>query len=181
MEATKEIVVDTATVAEGGMAVKGMVKAAEQKAAQQALKAMAPAAVKAGEKEAAAEAGAAATKAADSDVALYHGSRDGIAGGRFDLSQVKPARRPGHLTSEDPAVFLTDDPARAATQYATPRGEVARAVVSQDTANSMKQLDQYGRPEFKATTQEQIEELNAHLEIKSTREAILEWVFGKPN
>ena len=63
-------------------------------------------------------------KNAPNNVELFHGTRDGLTGGKFSLDDV--SKRDTHLTSKEPAVFLTDDPARAIQQYATPKGQVAK-------------------------------------------------------
>jgi RHS repeat-associated protein len=112
----------------------------------------------------------------NAECVLYHGSRDGIAGKQFSLEDV--AKRPTHLTSADPAVYLTDDLKRAAQQYATPKGEVGRAVIPDELAQAMKQTDMYGNIEYVARTQAHIEALNRHLQVKSTAQALKEWLYG---
>jgi RHS repeat-associated protein len=112
----------------------------------------------------------------DSDnIFLYHGSPTGIAGGKFAIEEVAPNRRPNHFTSEDPAIFFTDDVKRAATQYATPSGVVARVEIPRRVADAAKQFDRYGNTEYKFTTTAQVELLNANIEILPQREAILRW------
>lgn len=118
-------------------------------------------------------------EAAENGLFLYHGSRAGIQGGKFSLEAAAANRVSTHMTSKEAAVFLTDDLQRAATQYATPVGQVGRSWVSRSFAESLKQLDRYGNVEFMATTQRQLNILNRTLEIKSQREAILKWWLGR--
>ena len=115
------------------------------------------------------------TAAGEEGLFLYHGSRAGIKGGEYSLEAAAANRVPTHMTSPDPAVFLTDDLQRAATQYATPSGEVGRSLVTRDFAESIKRLDEYGNVEYKATTQGHLDVLNRTLEIKSQRDAIISW------
>jgi hypothetical protein len=112
----------------------------------------------------------------NAECVLFHGSRDGIKDGQFGLDNI--AKRPTHLTSKEPAVFLTDDPARAISQYATPRGQVARTRIPDELAQAIRQTDVHGNVEYVARTQEHIDALNRHLEIRSTRDAMRDWLFG---
>jgi RHS repeat-associated protein len=110
----------------------------------------------------------------DDFIYLYHGSREGIIGGKLDLGIARQTRRQTHLTDE--GVFFTDDVGRAATQYATPSGEVARVKVPRSLADSVRRIDPATRlPEWVFTKQEHIDLLNSTLEVLPQREAIRKW------
>ena len=114
-------------------------------------------------------------------VNLYHGSRK-WEGDKFDLDAAARNRTETHLTSKDPAVFLTDDPRRAITQYAgkDDAGRVVQAQVPKNVADEMRQVDPHGRLEFAAKTKEQVEVLNQAPppRVMTTREALMEWSKG---
>jgi hypothetical protein len=112
----------------------------------------------------------------NAECVLFHGSRDGIRGRGLSLEEAAAARRPTHVSG--PGVYFTDDAARAATQYATPRGEVARVVIPDGLASAMRQTDRYGRIEYVARTPEQIAAVNRQLQILPQRAAIRAWVLG---
>jgi hypothetical protein len=109
----------------------------------------------------------------NAECVLYHGSRDGIVGGEMSLTAAAASGRATHLTQE--GVFFTDEFARAATQYATPGGDVARVVIPEELAAVMLQFDRYGNPEYVAKTAAQIEAINREIQILPQPQAIRAW------
>jgi hypothetical protein len=113
------------------------------------------------------------------DIALYHGSPS-LKGEGFDLDVIAESRRVHHKTSQDVAVFLTDDPARAMQSYGR-GGQTARTVVPRKFAMSMWQTSGHPPlPEYKASTRAQVDVLNRNLEVLPTNDAIRQWLLGLP-
>jgi hypothetical protein len=116
-------------------------------------------------------------RAVDEDdvIDLYHGSREGFVGGKFSLEMAAAGRRATHQTSQDIAIFMTDD-LKKATKYSTPFGEIARSTVPRSFAEQARKWDTSTSSwEFKFTTQEQVDVLNQTVEVKSTIDAIRSW------
>jgi hypothetical protein len=58
------------------------------------------------------------------------------------------------------------------------RGHVARTVIPDELAQAIRQTDVHRNIEYVGRTQEHIDAMNRHLEIKSTRDAMRDWLFG---
>jgi hypothetical protein len=113
------------------------------------------------------------------DVALYHGTPS-FKGDAFDLDVIAESRRAFHKTSEDVAVYLTDDGARAMQQYGR-GGQTIRTIVPRRFAESIAGSSGHPPlPEFKASTKAQVEILNRNFEILPTNDAIRRWLLGMP-
>ena len=110
---------------------------------------------------------------------LFHGHREPLAGGKFDLEQSIRQKRAG---TPVPGVYLTDDPVRAATQYATPSGYVTKVEVPTEFAESIKQESPIKGPrgvpqhEYLVTTPDEVDTLNKNPETKSSMDALRDWI-----
>ncbi len=73
-----------------------------------------------------------------------------------------------------PGIYLTTDPMRAATQYATPRGTAVRVEVSTEFANSIRQLGgtNGGNMEYFVNTADGAAVLNSTIRWLGFRDAI---------
>jgi hypothetical protein len=106
---------------------------------------------------------------------LYHGSPT-LEGTEFDLQKAITKSRRG---TGEPGLYLTDDPERAITQFAGPGGTVVRTEVPSSFAQSIKQLDKYGRTEYFVNSQAGTDVLNSGItNVVSQREAIGLWAKG---
>ncbi|MBI4862090.1 MAG: RHS repeat-associated core domain-containing protein [Candidatus Riflebacteria bacterium] len=120
-----------------------------------------------------------AIEQADYLVELLHGSRRGLVGGEFSFEEALLNRSEFHLTGREPAICLTDDFVRAATQYATPRGQVTRVLLPRRMVETMRQTDPFGRTEFLVRTRDQLLNANYRILVQGQRDAILEWATGR--
>jgi hypothetical protein len=85
------------------------------------------------------------------------------------LEGAEAGRRTHHLTSQDVAVFFTDDPERAYRHYATPQGYVTRVEIPRWLADETYQINETsGLPEWKFNREWQMTYLmteNKHFQL----------------
>ena len=110
---------------------------------------------------------------------LFHGHKDPLVGGTFNLEVATKLKQAGTPT---PGVYLTDDLARAGTQYAGPSGLVTKTTVSSEFAESIRQVSPIRGPggkvqsEFLAKTPQHVDQLNnPSLQTATWLDAIRTW------
>jgi RHS repeat-associated protein len=110
---------------------------------------------------------------------LFHGHQAPLVGGQFDLEAATEMQRAG---TPEAGVYLTDDVARAATQYAGPGGFVTRTEVPTAVANAMKQASPILGPrgvvqyEWVARTPGEVNMLNQSLQTLPQIQALRAWL-----
>jgi hypothetical protein len=90
-----------------------------------------------------------------------------------DPTDEEPPPREQHASPFRDFFVVFDDEEAFANPW------VARVVVPDELAQRMRHVDARGQVEYRATTQEQIDALNRHLELRSTRDAMRAWLSGQ--
>lgn len=112
-------------------------------------------------------------------VSMYHGHQAPLVGGAFDLEVATTLQRAG---TPAPGVYLTNDLARAATQYAGPGGFVPRTQIPASAAETMMQASPIRGPggavqfEWVARTPGQVQLLNQSRQTLPQIQALRLWL-----